>query len=168
LAAPIHQSAKQNGVYPRLQAALPIHLIAATLAVRAGELDSENQARGVRLPLADLLIGVTALELGYSVATASVRHFQMNPTPQSRSSECAATRKEKILLLRKIELRKNPNRDRGVRKTLDLFTPVASSYRLSSIGQQCQPLFAIHVLPRDKLLGKHIHPTKKSQLDEKL
>jgi hypothetical protein len=42
------------------------------------------------------------------------------------------------------------------------------SYRLSSIGQQRQPLFAIHGLPGDKLLGKHIHPTKKSQLDEKL
>jgi predicted nucleic acid-binding protein len=29
--------------------------------------------------LADLLIGVTALELGYRVATANVRHFQMVP-----------------------------------------------------------------------------------------
>jgi predicted nucleic acid-binding protein len=40
-------------------------------------MDGENQARGVRLPLSDLLIGVTALELGYSVATANVRHFRM-------------------------------------------------------------------------------------------
>jgi hypothetical protein len=42
------------------------------------------------------------------------------------------------------------------------------SYRLSSIGQQRQPLFAIHGLPGNKLLGKHIHPAKKSQFDEKL
>jgi len=33
----------------------------------------------VRLPLADLLIGVTALELGYSVTTGNLRHFQMIP-----------------------------------------------------------------------------------------
>jgi predicted nucleic acid-binding protein len=30
-------------------------------------------------PLADLLIGVTALELGYSVATDNLRHFQKIP-----------------------------------------------------------------------------------------
>jgi predicted nucleic acid-binding protein len=33
----------------------------------------------VRLPLADLLIGVTAFEFGYSVATRNVRHFRMIP-----------------------------------------------------------------------------------------
>jgi len=49
------------------------------VAVRAGEIDGENQARGLRLPLSDLLIGVTALELSYSVATTNVRHFQMIP-----------------------------------------------------------------------------------------
>jgi predicted nucleic acid-binding protein len=73
------RKAKRRQFIQELQVALPIHLITATLAVRAGELDGENQARGVRLPLADLLIGVTALELGYSVATANVRHFQMIP-----------------------------------------------------------------------------------------
>ena len=36
-------------------------------------------AQGVRVALSDLLIGVTALELGYRVATANVRHFQMVP-----------------------------------------------------------------------------------------
>jgi len=39
---------------------------------------------------------------------------------------------------------------------------------LSSTGQESQPLFVIHGLPRDKFLGKHVHPAKKSQLDEKL
>src|ERR1700736_6585608 len=49
-------------------------------------------------------------------------------------------------------------------------TPQAEndSRRLSSAGQQGQPLFVIHGRPRDKLFGKHIHPAKKSQLDEKL
>ena len=62
-----------------LQLAMPVYPIGAALALRAGEIDGENQARGNRIPLADLLIGVTALELGYSVATANVRHFQMIP-----------------------------------------------------------------------------------------
>jgi hypothetical protein len=39
------------------------------LALRVVEIDGEHQAKGVRLPIADLLIGVTALELGYSVAS---------------------------------------------------------------------------------------------------
>lgn len=38
-----------------------------------GQIDGENQAKGVRLPLSDLLIGVMALELGYSVATGNLR-----------------------------------------------------------------------------------------------
>jgi predicted nucleic acid-binding protein len=33
----------------------------------------------MRVALGDLLIGATALELGYAVATANVRHFQMIP-----------------------------------------------------------------------------------------
>jgi predicted nucleic acid-binding protein len=51
----------------------------AAVGLRAGQIDGENQARGVRLPLSDLLIGVTALELGYGVATLNVRHFRLVP-----------------------------------------------------------------------------------------
>lgn len=71
------RKAKRRQFLQELQIALPIHPVTASLAVRAGEIDGENQARGIRLPLSDLLIGVTAMELGYSVATANVRHFQM-------------------------------------------------------------------------------------------
>jgi predicted nucleic acid-binding protein len=46
---------------------------------RAGEIDGENQARGVPLPLSELLIGVTALELSHSLGTANVLYFQMIP-----------------------------------------------------------------------------------------
>jgi|SRR5579864_996542 len=55
--------------------ALPVHPVTAAIALRTGQIDGANQARGVRLPLADLLIGVTALELDYGVATHNVRHF---------------------------------------------------------------------------------------------
>ena len=59
--------------------ALPVHPETVAVALRAGRIDGENNARGVQLPLADLLIGVTALELGYQVATANERHFKMIP-----------------------------------------------------------------------------------------
>ncbi len=59
--------------------ALPVHPVTAAIALRTGQIDGVNQARGVRLPLADLLIGVTALELSYSVATHNLRHFHAIP-----------------------------------------------------------------------------------------
>ena len=59
--------------------AMPVYPVTTAVALRAGQLDGQNQARGVRVPLADLLIGVTALELGYGIATANLRHFQQLP-----------------------------------------------------------------------------------------
>lgn len=59
--------------------ASPIHDVTVFIALRAGQIDGECTSRGVRLPISDLLIGVTALELGYKVATANLRHFQMIP-----------------------------------------------------------------------------------------
>jgi len=72
--------AKRNQFIQELLLALPVHLITVPVALRTGQIDGENTARGVRLPLSDLLIGVTALELGYSIATANLRHFQMIPS----------------------------------------------------------------------------------------
>ncbi len=62
-----------------LLTALPIHPVTAAVALRVGQIDGENQSRGIRIPLADLLIGVTALDLGFSVASANVRHFRLVP-----------------------------------------------------------------------------------------
>jgi predicted nucleic acid-binding protein len=55
---------------------VPIEPVTVRIAIRAGRIDGENQARGIRIPLSDLLIGVSALELGYRIGTANVRHFQ--------------------------------------------------------------------------------------------
>jgi tRNA(fMet)-specific endonuclease VapC len=52
---------KRQQFIEELLAALPIHPVTAAVALRAGQIDGGNQAKGVRLPLADLLIGVTAL-----------------------------------------------------------------------------------------------------------
>jgi tRNA(fMet)-specific endonuclease VapC len=73
------RKAKRHEFIQELFTALPIHPITAPVALRTGQIDGESQAKGVRLPLSDLLIGVTALELGYSVGTANLRHFQMIP-----------------------------------------------------------------------------------------
>jgi predicted nucleic acid-binding protein len=62
-----------------LVTAVPVYPVTTPLALRAGHIDGEIQARRMRLPLADLLIGVTALELGYSVATTNMRHFRSIP-----------------------------------------------------------------------------------------
>jgi predicted nucleic acid-binding protein len=58
---------------------VPIQPLTVLIALRAGQIDGQSQARGVRIPLSDLLIGVSALELGYAVGTANVRHFQLIP-----------------------------------------------------------------------------------------
>ncbi len=58
---------------------IPVHALTVSIALRAGQIDGECASRGVRVAISDLLIGVTALELGYGVATGNVRHFQMVP-----------------------------------------------------------------------------------------
>jgi predicted nucleic acid-binding protein len=73
------RSAMRRQYLNELMVAAPIYPVTAFIALLAGQIDGENTARGVRLPLSDLLIGVTALELGYKVATGNVRHFQAVP-----------------------------------------------------------------------------------------
>ena len=58
---------------------VPSQPITVLIALRAGQIDGQSQAKGVRIPLSDLLIGASALELGYGVGTANVRHFQLIP-----------------------------------------------------------------------------------------
>lgn len=58
---------------------VPVYPVTVLLALRAGQIDAQSQAKGIRIPLSDLLIGVTALELGYRIATHNVRHFKFIP-----------------------------------------------------------------------------------------
>jgi tRNA(fMet)-specific endonuclease VapC len=48
-------------------------------AMLAGEIDGEQQGQGVVVPFGDLLIGATAISLGFSVLTANLRRFQKIP-----------------------------------------------------------------------------------------
>lgn len=58
---------------------ISVEPVTAPIALRAGKIDGILQAQGMRISLGDLLIGTTALELGYAVATANVRHFRLIP-----------------------------------------------------------------------------------------
>jgi predicted nucleic acid-binding protein len=70
------RKSKREKFIEELLIAMPVYPVTASVALRAGQIDGQNQARGVKVPLADLLVGVTALELGYGVATANLRHFR--------------------------------------------------------------------------------------------
>lgn len=58
---------------------VPIQPVTVPIAIRAGQIDGQSQAKGIRIPLSDLLIGVSALELGYGIGTRNVRHFRLVP-----------------------------------------------------------------------------------------
>jgi predicted nucleic acid-binding protein len=58
---------------------VPVYPNTVELARKAGRIDGEQQERGVSIAFQDLLIGVSALELGYSVATQNLRHFRLIP-----------------------------------------------------------------------------------------
>jgi predicted nucleic acid-binding protein len=62
-----------------LVSVMTIQPVTTSIALRAGQMDGENKSRGVQVALSDLLIGVTALELGYGVSTHNLRHFRMIP-----------------------------------------------------------------------------------------
>lgn len=51
-------------------------------ALLAGRIDGEQRSRGISIPFGDLLIGATALEIGYSMITLNLRHFQLIPDLQ--------------------------------------------------------------------------------------
>jgi len=56
-----------------------VHPVTLEIAQLAGKIEGEQAACGVSIPFEDLLIGTTALHLGYSVATLNVRHFRLIP-----------------------------------------------------------------------------------------
>ena len=58
---------------------LVVYPITLEIAQLAGRIEGQQAAQGISIAFPDLLIGVTALHLGYSVATLNVRHFQAIP-----------------------------------------------------------------------------------------
>lgn len=54
-----------------------VHPVSTAIAQLAGRIEGEQAAKGISIAVQDLIIGVTALHIGFDVATLSVRHFQM-------------------------------------------------------------------------------------------
>jgi predicted nucleic acid-binding protein len=53
--------------------------VTATTAEILARIGGEQAAKGVNLPLADLIIGACAIELGYAIATSNLRDFSRIP-----------------------------------------------------------------------------------------
>jgi predicted nucleic acid-binding protein len=60
-------------------ASVPSCPLTFEIARRAGRIDGQAKAKGVAIPFQDLLIGATALEFDYAVATRNPKHFLMIP-----------------------------------------------------------------------------------------
>jgi tRNA(fMet)-specific endonuclease VapC len=59
--------------------AVAAHSLTLEVARLAGRIHGEQMGQGVSIDFLDLLIGATALHLGFAVVTLNVRHFQMIP-----------------------------------------------------------------------------------------
>ncbi len=56
-----------------------VHPLTLEVARLAGRIHGEQMGQGVSIDFPDLLIGATALHLGFDVATLNVKHFQVIP-----------------------------------------------------------------------------------------
>jgi predicted nucleic acid-binding protein len=73
------RAAYRSEFLSEIMALLEIHPVTSRIARRAGLLDGELAKQGLSTAFPDLIIGVTALELGYSILTNNLRHFQRIP-----------------------------------------------------------------------------------------
>ena len=55
-------------------ATLTVYPVTAEIAQRVGVISGQEAQKGITLPFEDLLIGATALQLGFELATQNVRH----------------------------------------------------------------------------------------------
>ena len=63
----------------RLSSDVPVHPVTLAIARLAGRIEGQQEAIGVQFAFEDLLIGTTALHLGYEVATLNLRDFKRIP-----------------------------------------------------------------------------------------
>jgi predicted nucleic acid-binding protein len=75
------ESSKQRRLafVDRLCGDVPVYPLTLEIARTIGRIEGEQAARGIALAFEDLAIGVTALHLGFAVATRNVRHFKAIP-----------------------------------------------------------------------------------------
>ena len=63
----------------RLSSDVPVHPVTLEIARLAGRIEGQQEAKGIQFAFEDLLIGATALYLGYEIATLNLRDFKQIP-----------------------------------------------------------------------------------------
>jgi tRNA(fMet)-specific endonuclease VapC len=63
----------------RLCRDVPVHPVTLDIARKVRRIEGEQEAKGIQFAFEDLVIGVTALHLGYAVMTLNARNFQRIP-----------------------------------------------------------------------------------------
>jgi len=58
---------------------LIVHPVTLEIAQLAGRIEGEQAAKGIAIAFEDLVIGATALHLGFDVVTLNAKHFQHIP-----------------------------------------------------------------------------------------
>ena len=70
---------RRRAFIDELKKHVPVHPVTDETGELAGTISGSQAARGITLPMDDLLIGVSAVEQGYAVATLNRRHFEKIP-----------------------------------------------------------------------------------------
>lgn len=63
----------------RLCKDVPVYPVTLEIARLIGRIEGEHASQGLTLAFEDLAIGVTALRLGFDIATLNARHFKLIP-----------------------------------------------------------------------------------------
>jgi predicted nucleic acid-binding protein len=70
---------RRRAFLDELKATIPVHPVTEATAEIIARVGGEQSAHGNNLPLADLIIGACALELGYAVGTRNTADFERIP-----------------------------------------------------------------------------------------
>jgi len=70
---------RRRAFIDELKKNVPVHPVTDATAEIAGTIGGEQAAKGITIPIDDLLIGTSAIEQGYAVATLNLRHFKNIP-----------------------------------------------------------------------------------------
>ncbi|HBY60145.1 MAG TPA: hypothetical protein DEH78_10005 [Solibacterales bacterium] len=73
------RSQQRRQFLDELKAQVPVHPVTEATAEIIARIGGEQAAKGINLPLGDLIIGACALELGYAIGTSNVRDFRRIP-----------------------------------------------------------------------------------------
>lgn len=70
---------RRRAFLDELKTAVPIYPVTEATAEIVARIGGEEAAKGIQLPLGDLIIGACALELGYAVGTGNLRVLAASP-----------------------------------------------------------------------------------------